>query len=157
MSTHKNVIPDIHFLVLNFPLFDLLQTSKLVSTSIQRLLVRTTKGYHSKRVSVLTQNTEGDVEFVQSVQFRGKRSWCFWQHQPVLSFTCQYIAVNIYKIIKFIFYKKIHVDNFSRASLKDVSLPEKKGRTFLVVSLTGDWMVLLESVNNRHFAFLSEC
>ena len=39
----------------------------------------------------------------------------------------------------------------------DVFIPEKKGRKFFVVSFTGDWMVLLESLNNRHFAFLSEC
>ena len=66
--------PNLHFLELNIPLFELLHTLKLASNSIHRSLVKASKGYQSSRVSILKRKTEEGVEVVQSAQFRGKRS-----------------------------------------------------------------------------------
>ena len=105
VHTPKNN-PDIHFLELNFPLFELLKVLKLASNSIKRSLVKASKGYQLSGVSILKPKTEQDV-VVQSAQFREKRSRLWWLHQPVLWYLPTYYSKHVYKIIKFIFCKKI--------------------------------------------------
>ena len=91
----------------SFPSFGLLETSKLASKLIQRSLVKACAVYHLNGANVLKPKTEEDVKVLQSAQFWRKWSRKLWQKQPILSFLCQHITLQIYIIIKVLMINKV--------------------------------------------------
>ena len=101
-NAHINV-----FFYGSFPSFGLLETSKLASNLIQRSLVKACTVYHLNGANVLKPKTEEDVKVLQSAQFWRKWSRKLWQKQPILSFLCQHITLQIYNIIKVLMINKV--------------------------------------------------